>query len=202
MPATTTRLRWQGGNLLSNGQGLIVTTTQSMNENIECGFDVDTVVDFMKRRFGTTKVVVLEHLVGEPTGHVDMFASFTCPNTIVVGRYDPSVDAQNADVLDRNAARLAKIRTGQGRLRVVRIPMPSNQDGAWRSFTNVVFANGTLLVPTYPDTDPAAGEEALSIFRNLLPEWNVHGVDARAMARHQGGLRCVTLYVPEAHRHH
>lgn len=202
MSATTTRLRWQGGNLLSNGQGLIVTTTQSINENIECGFDADTVADFMERRFGAAEVVVLEHFVGEPTAHVDMFAAFTCPNTIVVGRYDRSVDAQNAAVLDRNAARLAKIRTREGRLKVVRIPMPSNQDGAWRSFTNVVFANGTLLVPIYPDTDPAAGAEALDIFRRLLPEWKVVGLDAGTMARRQGGLRCVTLYVPEACRHH
>jgi hypothetical protein len=35
-----------------------------------------------------------------------------------------------------------------------------------------------LLVPIYPDTDPAVGTEALNMFRRLLPEWNVLGVDA------------------------
>lgn len=194
---TTTPLEWEGGNLLSNGQGLLVTTTQSINENIARGHDLDTVTGFLKEWFGATQVVVLEHLVGEPTAHVDVFACFTGPGTIVVGRYDASADPQNAAVLDRNAARLAEVRTRGGMLNVVRIPMPSNEDGAWRSFVNVVFANGTLLVPVYPDTGAAAAKEALAIYRRLLPEWNVVGVDARNMARHQGGLRCVTLYVPE-----
>jgi agmatine deiminase len=194
---TTTPQQWEGGNLLSNGQGLLVTTTQSINENIARGYDLDTVTGFLKELFGATQVVVLEHLVGEPTAHVDVFACFTGPGTIVVGHYDASADPQNAAVLDRNAARLAEVRTRGGMLNVVRIPMPSNEDGAWRSFANVVFANGTLLVPVYPQTDAAAGKEALAIYRRLLPEWNVVGVDAGNMARHQGGLRCVTLYVPE-----
>lgn len=194
--ATPTPLRWQGGNLLSNGLGLIVTTTQSINDNIERGHDVETVTDFLKRQFGASQVVVLEHLVGEATGHVDMFACFTDPQTIVLGKYDVSVDPQNAPVLDRNAARLAEVRTPGGKLKVVRIPMPTNEDGAWRSFANVVFANDTLLVPIYPETAPAAGKQALAVYRRLLPDWTVLGVNAESLARHQGGLRCVTLYVP------
>jgi agmatine deiminase len=195
---TVTPLRWQGGNILSNGQGLLVTTTQSINANIECGYDVDTVTRFLRSRFGVQQIVVLEHLVGERTGHVDMYACFTSPQTIVVGEYDESVDPTNAAVLDRNAARLAEIQTSKGKLKVIRIPMPTNGDGVWRSFTNVVFANGTLLVPTYPDVDPSAGDRALAIYRRLLPGWKVFAVDVGSMARHQGGLRCVTLYVPEA----
>jgi agmatine/peptidylarginine deiminase len=195
---TVTPLRWQGGNILSNGQGLLVTTTQSINANIECGYDLDTVACFLRRRFGVEQIVVLEHLVGERTGHIDMYACFTSPDTILVGEYDKSVDPQNAVVLDRNAARLAEVHTRRGKLKVIRVPMPTNQDGIWRSFTNVVFANGTLLVPTYPDVDLSGGEHALAIYRQLMPGWKVFGVDISTMARHHGGLRCVTLYVPEA----
>ena len=192
---TATPLRWQGGNLLSNGEGLVVTTTRSINANIERGHDVGTLARFLNRHCGAEQVVVLEHLEGEPTGHVDMFACFTCPQTIIVGTYAPDVDPDNASVLDRNAARLAEVRTRRGPLKVVRIPMPSNDDGVWRSFMNVVFANGVLLVPTYPGA--AAGEKALAVYRRLLPEWDVVGVDAERIARHEGGLRCVSLYIPE-----
>lgn len=196
-PMTVTPLRWQGGNLLSNGRALLVTTTQSINANIECGYDVDTLTRFLGGRCGVEQIVVLEHLLGERTGHVDMYACFTSSDTILVGAYDESVDRQNAAVLDRNAARLAKVQTGGGKLKVIRVPMPTNQDGVWRSFTNVIFANGALLVPTYPDIDQAGGEQALAIYRRLLPGWRVFGVDISAMARHEGGLRCVTLYVPQ-----
>jgi agmatine/peptidylarginine deiminase len=195
---TATPLRWQGGNILSNGRGLLVTTTQSINANIECGHDLDAVTRFLGDRLGVRQIVVLEHLAGERTGHIDMYACFTSPDTILVGQYDESVDPQNAVVLDRNAARLAEVHTSRGKLKVIRVPMPTNQDGVWRSFTNVVFANGILLVPTYPDVDLPGGERALAIYRRLLPDWKVFGVDVSTMSRHQGGLRCVTLYVPEA----
>ncbi len=193
---TAIPLRWQGGNLLSNGEGLVVTTTRSINANIERGHDAGTAAGFLNRHGGAEQVVVLEHLEGEPTGHVDMFACFTGPQTIVVGEYDASVDPDNAAVLDRNAARLAEVRTPRGPLKVLRIPMPSNEDGVWRSFTNVVFANGALLVPAYPGAAPATGEKALAVYRRLLPEWDVVGIDADRIARREGGLRCVTLYVP------
>lgn len=195
---TVTPLRWQGGNLLSNGKGLLVTTTQSINANIEFGNDMDTVTRFLRRRFGVNQLVVLEHLQGERTGHIDMFCCFTSPDTLVVGNYDESVDPRNAALLDRNAARLAEIQIGQGKLNVVRIPMATNDDGLWRSSTNVVFANGALLVPVYPDVDPTGGKGALAVYRRLLPTRKVIEIDASTMARHQGGLRCVTLYVPES----
>ena len=195
---TDTQLRWQGGNLLSNGEGLLVTTTQSINANIEFGNNVDTVTHFLQHRFGARQVVVLEHLQGgERTGHIDMFGCFTSPDTIVVGAYDQAVDPKNAAVLDRNAARLAEVRTSRGKLNVVRVPMPTNEDGVWRSSTNVVFVNGMLLVPTYPDVDRTGGKQAVALYRRLLPDWEIVGIDVSTMARHQGGLRCVTLYVPE-----
>jgi len=194
---TVTPLRWQGGNTLSNGQGLLVTTTQAINANIECGYDIDVVTRFLRHRFGVKQIVVLEHLVGERTGHVDMYACFTSPDTILVGEYSELVDPANAATLDRNAARLAEVQNDRGKLKVIRVPMPTNEDGVWRSFTNVIFANGTLLVPAYPDIAPSGGEQALAIYRRLLPDWKVLTVDVSTMARHQGGLRCVTLYVPE-----
>ena len=197
VPTRASRLRWQGGNLLSDGKGLLVTTTQSINANIEWGNDVETVLRFLREQFGVRHVVVLEHLPGERTGHVDMFACFTSSDTIVVGAYDPSVDPKNAARLDRNAARLAKIETGSGRLKVVRVPMPTNQDGVWRSSTNVVFAGGTLLVPVFPTVNNARSEGALAVYRRLLPDSKVVGIDAERLAAFEGGLRCATLYVPK-----
>lgn len=196
LATTATPLRWQGGNLLSNGRGLVLTTTQSINANVECGREAAAAARFLGESCGASELVVLEPLRGERTGHVDMFACFTSPDTVVVGRFDASVDPDGAAVLDRNAARLAELRTRAGKLRVVRAAMPNNSDGLWRSYTNVIFADGTLLVPTYPDIDRAGGERALAEYRRLLPCWKIVGIDCRTLARHQGGLRCVSLPVP------
>jgi len=200
VPIIETPLIWQGGNLLSNGRGLLLTTTQSINANIEVGSDAGTSARFVMDHFGARQLVVLEHLRGETTGHVDMFACFTSPETVLVGTYSKSVAPTNAGVLDRNAALLAKVRVGNEKLKVIRIPMPTAQDGVCRTFTNVVFANGTLLVPTYPGVDPVAHRRAMAILHRFLPRWNVVEVDAGELIRNEGGLRCISTYVPRRRR--
>ena len=42
--------------------------------------------------------------------------------------------------------------------------MPPHDDGRWRTYTNVVYANGTLLVPTYPGFCPELDAEALAVY--------------------------------------
>lgn len=200
VPLLETKLIWQGGNLLSNGQGLMVTTTQSINANIETGCQADTAMRFLKERLGIRDVVVLEHLDGETTGHVDMFACFTAADTIVVGEYAESADPVNAGILNRNAARLALVRVGNGTLKVIRVPMPKKEGGLWRTCTNVLFANGTLLVPTYPDIDPESGRKALAVFQAALPGWKVFGIDSETLIGEEGGLRCICGYIPRKAR--
>lgn len=80
---------------------------------------------------------------GNFTGHVDMFAKFTAEDTVLVGRYDPAVDPQNADILDWNAERLAGLTLADGRpLRVVRIPMPTGSGDVYRSSSTVSSVGG------------------------------------------------------------
>jgi agmatine deiminase len=138
----------------------------------------------------------LEPLEHEPTGHVDVFACFTGPDTIVVGQYAAAVDPANAGVLDRNAAILSKVGDGAARLRVVRMAMPGAGDGVCRSYTNAVFANGVVLVPSFGSADAKADQEALDTYRRLLPGRKVVGIDANRIVRREGALRCITLAVP------
>jgi hypothetical protein len=136
--------------------------------------------------------VFLEPLVGEQTGHVDMFATFVSSDVVVVGEYSPDADPLNAEILDRNAQRLAAVRTSRGPLRVLRIPMPPHTLDVWRTYTNVLFANGTLVVPTYPGIDPQGEAEALAIYKHLLPGWTVVGVDCNRLIEWGGAVHCVT----------
>lgn len=193
---STTELTWHGGNLLSNGRGLLLTTIQAVNANIEAGHDTRTVQRFLGGQLGAAQIVALEPLRGENTAHVDMFACFTSADTVVVGDYSRSVDRVNAAVLDRNAARLAEVRVEGKKLNVVRIPMPSNRDGVWRTYTNVIFAGGTLLVPGYPRVSMVSQRQAMAVYERCLPDWEVVSVDLHALIRHGGGLRCISTYVP------
>ncbi len=193
-----TRLVFEGGNLLCNGRGLCLTSASAVLRNGDQPDPELALRRSFRRAFGSRNTVILEPLVGEPTGHIDMFACFTAPDEIVVGRFDPATDPVNAAVLDRNAAALAGLRTAAGPLRVVRIPMPPHADGVWRTYTNAILANRVALVPIYPAVDQAGANKALEVFSGLLPGWKIVGIDCSNLIQDGGALRCVSAWVPSA----
>ena len=187
-----TPLSFEGGNLLSNGNGLVITSEKLVFQNLDHG--ALQTADELKKQLGADQLLVLEPLIGEGTAHVDMFATFTSPTTIVVGSYDPEVDPDNAGILDRNAQALSKVLTRHGRLNVVRIPMGSREGDCWRTYTNCIFANGVLVVPTYGDYDDSeVMKQVLDTYRELLPGWKVTTVDSQSLIGDGGALRCASL---------
>ena len=79
-------INFEGGNLLTNGEGLGVTSTALFTANPT--LSQTQVLDRLSKTYGLHQIVVLERLDGETTGHVDMFATFTASNTVVVGSYE------------------------------------------------------------------------------------------------------------------
>jgi agmatine/peptidylarginine deiminase len=195
LPVSPVPLICEGGNLLSNGQGLCVTTTSLAARNGRRGYSPQQTNEVLAQYYGFRQITVLKPLLSEPTGHIDMFATFVAPNVIVLGEYDPKIDPVNADILNENAQILAGGRTPFGPLRVVRIPMPSNHGGPWKTFTNVIYANGTLIMPTY-SSDLEAQKEAMATYARLLPDWEVVGVDATTVIKQRGSLRCLSINIP------
>lgn len=197
IPVFDLPLTMEGGDLLTNGLGLVVSTQRLLLRNQEeRGYDLEHVWHILQRYFGFTDWVPLPSLQGEPTGHLDMFMTFVAPRIAVVGRYDPGQDDTNAPWLDWVARQLNGRATPEGPLRVERIPMPPNGDGVWRTYTNVVFANDVLLVPTYPTVCPELDADAIATYERLLPDWKVVGVDASSLIGRKGALHCVTMGLP------
>ena len=197
LPVVRAPIALEHGNLLSNGQGLCITTQKLLEDNVARGYDAEDVTRVLKTCYGAKEVVFLETLRGETTGHVDMFATFPSPDTVVVGQCAAESDPVNAAILDRNAERLASLGAPCGPLNVVRIPMPKlwSADGLelWPTYTNVLYANDTLLVPVYPGLDMAAESTALALYRELLPGWTIVGIDAVPFLQRGGSIHCVTL---------
>lgn len=196
VPVRDIPLYLEGGNLITNGRGLYVATNQVLADNLQLGFSPDDVTALMTKHLGAKQVVFLEPLVGELTGHVDIFATFPRPDTIVLGQYSPEDDPVNRDVLERNAKALRAVKTEQGPLKVVRIPMaPRGEQVFGGSYTNVIYANGVCLVPSYRKLDPEGLSKAMAIYRRLLPGWKVVDVDAVEWIIQQGALHCLTLHL-------
>lgn len=187
--ALETPLTLPGGNLISNGRGICVTTTRLQEENP--GLSQAEIARSLAESLEASTVAMLEPLRGESTGHVDMFATFTSADTVVVGQYRHSYDEENAAILDRNADLLASVRVGRRQLCVVRIPMPARIEDTWPTFTNVVYANGRLLVPTYRSTMSREKRHIEQLYASLLPGWHIYFIRSDDLILQGGALHCV-----------
>lgn len=197
-PTAPLPLVLEGGSILSNGAGLCLVSQSVLVLNAQrYQYSESQVTDLIRRHLGASEVIYLAPLQGEPTRQIDVFATFTAPDTVVVGAYSPEVDKDNALVLDQNVERLARVDTVQGPLKVHRIPMPPRDKQTWRTYTNVVFAQGALVVPVYGDADPTGRAQAVELYRQLLPDWEVVEVDSTALTSKLGGPRTATLNLPQ-----
>jgi agmatine deiminase len=189
-------LTFDGGNLTSNGQGVCISTTLLGGANASRGYSVEQVGQMLHDHFHFERWIRLKPLEGEPTGHVDMFLTLCAPNKAIVGVYGRDDDPTNSAVLEENVKLLQGEPTKDGPLQVIRIPMPSHKDGNWRTYTNVIYANGVVLVPQYPDTDAEPDRVALRVFREALPDWKVVGIDCSKLIVKRGALHCISRQVP------
>jgi agmatine deiminase len=183
-----------GGGISSNGDGLLLVASDIVKWNKDrYGYSKEQITDILMEYYGATEVIFMTVLKGEPTGHLDMFATFVSPDTVVIGSYPESHDPINAMILNANAQRLSGVQTSHGPLKVARITMaPHDSRFFGGTYANVVFANGTLLVPTY-GIDPSIESSALDTYKRLLPEWNIVGIDCGALIIGEGAAHCVTL---------
>ena len=180
-----------GGGILGNGSDVCCVSTSQLDWNQQLGIGEQHVTRTLRRITGAQQLIYLEPLVGEPTEHLDWFMTFPKSDTVVVGEYG-SGDPVNARLLDRHAELLSKVTTQNGPLQVERIPMPPRgEDYFGGTYTNVVYANGVMLMPTWPSAD-AANREALAVYRRLLPDWEVVGIDCEQLVKREGALHCAT----------
>lgn len=190
--AVELELEW--GALVCNGDGLCLVSSTVLQANQDRGIQEAHITNTIKRLTGSQKVIYLAPVKGEPTGHLDMLLTFAAADTVVVGEYQ-SRDSDNARLLNQHAQLLATEFTGSGKpLKVVRVPMPPPAHSQFAgSYTNVVFANGKLLVPRWSNSNPAIEQKAFDTYQRLLPEWKIEGIDCHELGLRGGALHCTTM---------
>lgn len=200
-----TKIPWtlQGGNLLSNGQGLGLTTRKLFEDN-QVSFSArgpknegeQFVLNEIKQFCNLRDLVVLEPLRNESTKHVDMFAAFIAPDHVLVADVDARTDNLNSRVLDWNAKRLAAVSVDGKRLKVSRIKIPARDGEAWSTYTNAIFTDRLVLVPKMESDPTNYVANAEAIYRRLLPDHHIETVDITSMKKLQGSLHCMSLNLP------
>ncbi|MCB1228665.1 MAG: agmatine deiminase family protein [Verrucomicrobiae bacterium] len=199
-PIVDVPLTHEGGNILCNGDGLCLTSTTVLLKNAGRQYDARRIAEVFGEYFGVKQWAYLDPLSGEPTGHVDLFCAFVDVDKVVVGEFDPKSDSINASLLDRAAEILSSVKTSRGPLQVYRVPMPEANDGKYRSYTNLLFANGVVVVPLFPDINDEMDRRALAIYKELMPDRDVIGLDISELSILGGGLHCLTSNIVPATR--
>jgi len=185
IPVSRPPIELEGGNFQSDGDGTCIATTQVLKQNT--GTTSSKVKSIFSQYLGCQDTVILPALDGEGTGHVDMYVTITGPKTAIVGQHSSLDDSTNAKITDQGAALLKA-----AGFTVYRVPMPTNYDGAYRSYTNSLAVGKRVLVPVYSD-DKRDESQALSVFKKAYPGYTIVPIDSTKIIQWAGAIHCVTM---------
>lgn len=183
-----------GGNFMSDGFGLGFSSELITEENP--GHTTQEVRDIVKAFMGIDEYVLMETLPYDGIHHIDMHMKLLNEETLLVGQYPdgvadgPQIEANLQYVLDNYQTVFGTP------FKVVRIPMPPDAYGNYpddwgdyRTYTNSIILNELILVPIY---GAAADDEALDIYREAMPGYEVIGIDCDDIIGLSGAIHCIT----------
>ena len=189
----------EGGSVDVDGTGLGLTTESCLlNPNRNPGLDRAGVEALLADGLGVSETIWLgDGIAGDDTdGHVDDFARFVAPRTVVVAQ-EPDPDDANHAPLAEAAARLRAWRGADGRgLTVHTLPMPpalwhATADGSERlpaSYANFLIGNAAVLMPAF---GAPRDEEAAEILERLVGR-PVARIPARSLVWGLGACHCLS----------
>lgn len=198
--ATAAPLNWvhAGGNHLEDGLGTALSSDLVQLENPD---KTEEVIDNIAYEYlGTQRYFKLPRLPYDKIHHLDMHMRFIDEETLLIGAYPegvadgPFIEA-NVEYIKNN------LTTPFGNpYTIVRIPMPPDQfgqypdvqGGQYRTYTNSLIINKSILVPTYEEQYDTT---ALRIYQELFPGYRIVGIDCNSIIVKTGAIHCVTKLI-------
>lgn len=195
-----------GGNYMSDGLGNAFASELILEEN-EPGnpYNVsakteEQIDQIMEDYMGIQNYIKMQALPYDVINHIDMHMKLIDEQTLLVSRYPqgvadgPQIEANIQEVLDNEVSAFGTP------YKVNWIDAPPSTSGNYpdsgayyRTYTNAVFVNKTILVPTYR---PNVDNPALEKWRDLMPGYNVVGIDVDNQGENLisslGAIHCIT----------
>ena len=186
-----------GGNHLPDGLGTLFSSNLVLNENPgKSEAQIDSIADVF---LGVKQYIKFPTLPFDGIHHLDMHMRVIDEETIFFGQYPegiadgPQIEANIKYLQEGFSSSLGHA------YNILRLPMPPdgngrypNQGGSYRTYTNSIFLNKTILVPTYEEKYDTT---ALRIYRENLPGYNVVGINCNSIIGSLGALHCITKTV-------
>ncbi len=194
LPAYVSSLEMDGGSLVTDGLGTCFLSWPA--EELNDLHSIESIEQELGAYLGCRNTIWLHPLDREPTGHVDVFLMVADQNLVLVGYYAYEDDPKNSLLLDYNASVIAaEFNSENEPFEVIRVPMPGNSDGVFRTYLNSLVLNEQVIVPVFSD-DRDHEESALALFAGAFPEKAVVTIDAESMISRGGAVRCATTTRP------
>jgi agmatine deiminase len=192
-----------GGNFMVDGFGTAFSSELILEENDGTGYGIsnhsEAAIDQILEVFmGIDRYIKMPTLPYDGIHHIDMHMKLLDEETLLVGEY-PSGVADGPQIESNLNYVLNNFNSVFGTdYKVIRIPMPPEGGyypdtwGDYRTYTNSVFVNNTILVPTYEEQWDTT---ALRIYREALPGYKVVGIDCNEIITASGAIHCITKAV-------
>lgn len=195
-----------GGNFMSDGMGTAFASKLILEEN-EAGnpygvsAKTETEIDDIMFQFqGINNYIKFDQTPFDPIDHIDMHMKLLDEQTILVSKYPEGI-ADGPQIEENMEYLINNFQTPFGtNYKIEWIDAPPSTSGLYpdsggfyRTYTNSVFVNGTVLVPTYrPDIDAPA----LALYEQLLPGYTIVGIDVdntnELLIALDGAIHCIT----------
>tara|TARA_B110000003_G_C16644272_1_gene531410 strand:- start:475 stop:2160 length:1686 start_codon:yes stop_codon:yes gene_type:complete len=195
-----------GGNYMSDGLGNAFASELILEENepgnpYNVSAKTEAQIDqIMENYMGIQNYIKMQALPYDVINHIDMHMKLIDEQTLLVSRYPqgvadgPQIEANIQEVLDNEVSAFGTP------YKVNWIDAPPSTSGNYpdsggyyRTYTNAVFVNKTILVPTYR---PSVDNPALAQWRDLMPGYNVVGIDVDNQGENLisslGAIHCIT----------
>jgi agmatine/peptidylarginine deiminase len=183
----------QGGALIGNGFGLCASTLEAFEEyEIDPG-DRDA-IDALLTQIGCSVLVLVPALSDDNTRHIDMFAQFTSPDSIMIAAVDETFAPEDSERMDEAARGLLEAAATFGiELQVNRVPLPVGKEKQYYTYLNGLRLMDTFLVPSYRAVPVDEEREAYRALARAIPDASLVSVPADDMIELEGAVHCMTL---------
>jgi len=195
-----------GGNYMSDGLGNAFSSDLVLEENqagnpygvsAKSEADIDNI---MYNYMGIENYIKMPALPYDAIHHIDMHMKLLDEETLLISRYPdgvadgPQIEANIDYILNNFQSPFGTP------YKIKRIDSPPSTSGAYpdnggyyRTFSNSIIINKSILVPTYRGSVDAA---ALAYYEELMPGYNIVGIDVdnsgENLISQVGAIHCIT----------
>ncbi len=198
-----------GGNWMVDGFGTAFASKLILEENAQGNAygvtakteaQIDTIV---KKFHGVNRYIKMDALPYDGINHIDMHIKLLDEETLLVGEYPTGIS--DGPQIEANLQYvLANFNSVYGTpYKVIRIPMPPSTsntnpgspfgNASYRTYSNSVFINKTVLLPYYRQQYDTIAER---IYKTALPGYKIIGIDcdnsSANIISQSGAIHCIT----------